>query len=393
MRNGKLKQLIKDLKVFYDIIIFDTVSILEAPEASILANASDLVLMMSSYGNTKIEEFTKAYEKIKDIQDVMVGMGLNKIPDRKLKKKLANVKIRWKHWTHKALGKMSVYWKKLKQLLKNFRKVGVVFAFVGSMLVAGAMLLRKCLVSCGNKLKLKSQDVKEYIKNYKAKREKIKLIESGSMIVEPEEKMPKVLEKEDVVQEEEVIEDLEVKPAFVSIEKQTKSKFDLIREQQEKNGAEKGILEKAKEENFHETKIEQTEIQKVHQELQEKQKMEREKREAEKRLQREQIKNFKDIDFQAEENITEEMIRRQVEMDDMIRMAEAERQEEKMNLKKQKLLRKNEKKKEREAKKELKAKMKEEKKASRERVKQIYIEEARIDAQLKEDNLYPRIRM
>ena len=156
----KIDELMKELKIFYDIIIFDTVSILEAPEASILANASDLVLMMSSYGNTKIEEFTKAYEKIKDIQDVMVGMGLNKIPDRKLKKKLANVKIRWKHWTHKALGKMSVYWKKLKQLLKNFRKVGVVVAFVGSMLVAGAMLLRKCLVSCGNKLKLKSQDVK-----------------------------------------------------------------------------------------------------------------------------------------------------------------------------------------------------------------------------------------
>lgn len=357
--------------MFYDIIIFDTVSILEAQEAAILAKESDLVLMMSSYGNTKIDEFTKAYEKVKDIDEVMVGMGLNKIPDRKLKKKLANVKVRWKHWNNKFLGKMTVYWKKLKQLLKNFRKIGVVFAFIGSVLLAVGTQLKKMAVKVGQKIKLKSQDMKEHIKNYKAKREKIKLIESGSIIIEPDEKMPKVLEKEEMIVEE-PIEELEVKPAFAYVEKQNKSKFDLIREQQEKK---------------------ETIQSKTREELQTEQKIEREKKEAEKKLQQEEIKNFKDIDFQSEETITEEMIRRQVEMDDMIRMAELERQEEKMNLKKQKLLRKNEKKKEREAKKEWKAKMKEEKKASRERVKQIYIEEARIDAQLKEDNLYPRIRM
>ncbi len=357
--------------MFYDIIIFDTVSILEAPEASILANESDLILMMSSYGNTKIEEFTKAYEKIKDIDEVMVGMGLNKIPDRKLKKRLANIKVRWKRWTNKFLGQMSVYWKKLKQLLKNFRKIGIVVAFVGSVLVAGGAQLKKIVVKIGQNIKLKSQNMKEQIKNYKAKREKIKLIESGSIIVEPEKKTPKVLEKEEMIAEE-PSEELEAKPAFVYVEKQNKSKFDLIREQQEKK------------------EVART---KTREELQAEQRIEREKKEAEKKLQEEEMKNFKDIDFQSEETITEEMIRRQVEMDDMIRMAELEKQEEKMNLKKQKLLKKMEKKKEREAKKEMKAKMKEEKKASRERVKQIYIEEARIDAQLKEDNLYPRIRM
>ncbi len=366
-----MKQLIKDLKVFYDIIIFDTVSILEAPEAAILAKESDLVLMMSSYGNTKMDEFAKAYEKIKDIDEVMVGMGLNKIPDRKLKKKLANVKVRWKHWSNKVLGKMGVYCKKLKQLLKNCRKVGIVFAFIGSMIVAGGVQLKKVAVKVGQNIKLKSQDMKEHIKNYKAKREKIKLIESGSMIVEPDEKIPNVLEKEEMIAEE-PIEELEVKPTIAYVEKQNKSKFDLIREQQEKK---EPVQTKTREE------------------LQTEQRLEREKKEAEKKLQQEEMKNFKDIDFQSEETITEEMIRRQVEMDDMIRMAELERQEEKMNLKKQKLLRKNEKKKEREARKEMKAKMKEEKKASRERVKQIYIEEARIDAQLKEDNLYPRIRI
>ena len=372
MKNGKLKQLIKDLKVFYDIIIFDTVSILEAPEAAILAKESDLVLMMSSYGNTKMDEFTKAYEKIKDIDGVMVGMGLNKIPDRKLKKKLANAKVRWKHWSNKFLGRMGIYWKKLKQLLKNFRKIGVVFAFIGSVLVAGGAQLKKIAAKVGQKIKLKSQNMKEQIKNYKAKREKIKLIESGSMIVEPEEKMPKVLEKEEIIVEQEPAEELEAKPAFAYVEKQNKSKFDLIREQQEKKEPVQS---------------------KTHEKLKKEQRIEREKKEAEKKLQQEDMKNFKEIDFQSEETITEEMIRRQVEMDDMIRMAELERQEEKMNLKKQKLLKKMEKKKEREAKKEMKAKMKEEKKASRERVKQIYIEEARIDAQLKEDNLYPRIRM
>ena len=96
LRTNKLQELIKDLKVFYDIIIFDSVSVLEAPEAEILSKTCDLTLLLSSYANTKTKEFLMAYEDIKNAGTSSIGVGLNKIPDRKLKKKVFVLKSRFK---------------------------------------------------------------------------------------------------------------------------------------------------------------------------------------------------------------------------------------------------------------------------------------------------------
>lgn len=96
LRTNKLQELIKDLKVFYDIIIFDSVSVLEAPEAEILSKMCDLTLLLSAYGKTKTDEFLMAYECIKNASASSIGVGLNKIPDRKLKKKIFLLKNRLK---------------------------------------------------------------------------------------------------------------------------------------------------------------------------------------------------------------------------------------------------------------------------------------------------------
>ena len=62
---------------------------------------------------------------------------------------------------------------------------------LGAILSKVFVTIKNVVISCVNKIKLKSQDIKEHIKNYKAKKEQIKLIESGSIIVEPENNVVK----------------------------------------------------------------------------------------------------------------------------------------------------------------------------------------------------------
>lgn len=401
LKGEKIKELIKDLKVFYDVIILDTVSILEAPEAKMLSSVCDLTLVMSAYGSTKMDEFKKAYEEIKDIDGSMIGMGLNKIPDKRMKRKFASFEVRFKQRFHKYSVKICASFKKWKNSLALGEKFSIVVEVILSFFEKVIAVLRNVVVSCRNHIKLKSQDMKEHWKNYKSKREATKLIDAGAEESKPE----KNIVREVFANEMAKLETPKEEPVVVSVPKQNKSKLDLMKEQQERGTlevtpTEKKIeeeAEKSQEVEIDDAKAKQEEMKRIHEELKEKQRIEREKKEELKRQQEEKEKTFKEmdyqIDFQAEEEITEEMIRRQVEMDDFVRMAENEQKEERLQAKRQRILKKNEKRKERLAKKELKVQMKEEKKAAKQREKQMYQEEARINGELQEDNLYPKIRM
>ena len=79
LKNGKMEELVKDLKVFYDIIIFDSVPILEAQEAEILTQFCDLTLILSAYKSTKTADFIQAYEKIKTREGSVIGLAINKV--------------------------------------------------------------------------------------------------------------------------------------------------------------------------------------------------------------------------------------------------------------------------------------------------------------------------
>ncbi len=471
LRISTVKELIKDLKVFYDIIIFDTVSVLEAPEAAVLSKVCDLTLLLSAYGKTKREEFAVAYQKIENTDGSSIGVGLNKIPDRKLKRKLVVVENVLKNGTKQVIKWIKVFLRQLKKV----SKIGIVLKnglklFFG-LLVLGLLKIKNAGYKVVQVIHSKAEQVRESIRAYQAKREKIKLIEAGSMVFEEEaenniikevfESKIAEIESEDDIQyrkkldelktnldekqknKEEMLQEEVVKPRVVQT-KQVKSKFDLIREQQEKIGQEGKFAEEEEgqleivalqKEEAQEVKVQKQnsidpeEIQRKHEELKEKQRMERERKEAEKKKRQEQIENYEEIDFHNQENLTEEMIRKQVEMDDLVRLAEKEKEEEQYRAQQIKIKERSQKRKERkekfediinyiknikevyngknEAKIEEKlkresekneyrvriAKEKEDKRTFRELERQKIKEELRINEELQEDNLYPRPRM
>lgn len=365
LKTNKINELMKDLKVFYDIIIFDGVSVLETQESTILSKICDLTLLLSAYGDTKKENLEEAYYQISNYDETVIGVGFNKIPDRKLRRKITVLKSAFQQHLHTFQNKCRAIFRKMKKLKKIGNKILSALKVGGGLIILGILKLRSFSIRSINRIKLKSQTVKEYIEKYKQRKEKIKLIESGSMIFEEEEEnniIKDVFESEiakleaadetqykkkldelkiniDEKSKNEEVQEEPIKTTPVMSRRQGKSKFDLIREQQEK---EIKSVEKISEEQeikreepivkVEESRIEQQEIE----ELKERQKMERERKEEQKRKRQEEIANYQEIDFAQQEQITEEMIRRQVEMDDMIRMSEMEEEEERLKEKSEK---------------------------------------------------------
>lgn len=476
LKTNKINELIKDLKVFYDVIIFDGVSILESQETTILAKICDLTLLLSSYGNTKKEDLKHSYEQISNSEQSVIGVALNKIPDRKLKKKLIVLKNTFQQYLYQFEKKINILFKKIKKITKVWNRFVNFLKVVLGIMILVFLKIKGFMIRSMNEIKDKSQSVKDYIEKYKQKKEKIKLIEAGSMILEEEENniIKDVFENEiaklesaDEAQYKKKLDELKVnidekskneevqqelmKTKPIVSKRQEKSKFDLIREQQEKEvktveeiGQQQKIKIDESEKQEENITMEQQEIE----ELKERQRIEREKKEEEKRKREEKIESYEEIDLGQQEQITEEMIRRQVEMDDMIRMSEMEEEEEKLKEKTEKRkkrrqiwiqfkeermeqfqnvidsikamqeqykmknsqknvileeerIRKNEAKIEERIKKENlrienKARIaheKQEKREYREMEKQKHREELRIREELQEDNLYPKPRM
>ena len=129
LKSDKVKELIKDLKVFYDIVIFDTVPVLEASEAVKMSEVSDLTLILSSYGNTRKEELTITYKESSNGEGSVIGIGINKIPEEKFKKNI----IALKNNTQKRINK---FFKKVIGILSKVKKVSVIFEKIFAILTA-----------------------------------------------------------------------------------------------------------------------------------------------------------------------------------------------------------------------------------------------------------------
>ncbi len=469
MKLEKVRQLIKDLKVFYDVVIFDTVSLLEAPETGELAKVCDLNLMLSSYGITKKEDLRKAYEIINTQSRACIGVGFNKVPDTRLKKQMVTFKMDAKKRWNKILKTGKMIFRNLGKALKLFGKIVSALKTVWLLIVAGLIVIKRgilkgmYLVKKGvfklvHQLRSKSQDVKEYIQKYKTKKESVKLIESGNVpnleennIIRDvfENEMAKLegdeveyRKKLDVLKSNIEIRNVEtpiVRPVIQKVETQEKSKFDLIREQQKKEVSEKQekpVEVQVKEEK--EVEIKEKIIEFEAPEV----KIQLEKIEPKQEVKEEKVKvsveSYEEIDLSKQEHITEEMIRKQVEIDEMLRLAEKEEEEEAQRVRHMKIEKKMKKRKERKEqimrfwdsiknkkaepingnseeerilKKEAKIqqkiqrenqrlehkaqirKTKEERKAYREFEKQRHKQELRIQEELQEDNLYPKPRI
>lgn len=451
LQTDKINELIKELKIFYDIIIFDTVSILEAPEAEQLSKKCDLTLILSAYGKTKKEELLLAYSQINENNGSSIGVGLNQIPDTKLKKEMLLLKTNAKRKLKEISKKSRTFFRESKKFLKKLSVVKDILKKVGKMLFVGLIAIQKGLIHLMHQLRSRIQEIKDRIYEYKKKKEDIKLIESGSVpkdensnvVREVFQKEIEKLESDEAEYRKKLdslksnletknIEIPKVRPVVVKVEPQEKSKFDLIREKQQKEAENNERLEEVKKEEQV-----QPEVIKIEETKEETPKFQSEevKKLEERRIRQEKIDAYEEIDLSKQEHITEEMIRKQVEMDDMIRLAEQEEEEEALKLQRMKKDEKMKKRQERKEKikswfqsikgnseisnseeleqerirkmenkieekikretekSENRARMekeKEEKKASRELEKQKQKEELRIREELQEDNLYPK---
>lgn len=455
LATGKIDELMKELKIFYDIIIFDTVSVLEAPEAEQLAKKCDLTLMVSAYGKTKQEDLLLAYTQINQNSTTSIGVGLNQIPDTKLKKEWFVLKNNFKRKVKEFFKRAKVFFRKSKKFLNRFSVVAEILKKIGMGMVVGFVIIQKGLIHFMHQLRSKMQELREKVQTYKKKKEAIKLIESGGTLAEEKnnvvrevfEKEIAKLERDEVEYRKKLdslksnletknVEMLKVRPVVTKTEPQEKSKFDLIREKQQKEAEEKAEIKEDSEDIKEEEPV-QPEVIKIEENKEEtpKRQSQEARKAEEKRIRQEKIDAYEEIDLSQEERITEEMIRRQVEMDDMIRLAEQEEAEEALKLqrmkKDEKLKRKQERKEKfqnwfqslknnttnpnleeleeqrirkmenkieekirRETEKsENRARLekeREEKKVSREMEKQRQKEELRIQEELQEDNLYPK---
>lgn len=79
LKSPKIEELIKDLNVFYDIIIIDGTSILTTTDALILSKIVNQIILVTEYDTTKKIDLEKAKQDIQNVSGKILGVVLNKV--------------------------------------------------------------------------------------------------------------------------------------------------------------------------------------------------------------------------------------------------------------------------------------------------------------------------
>lgn len=112
LSSDRLDQLIKDLSVFYDVVIIDGTSILNSMDSLILARKANSTIIVSDYKKTKIDDLIKSKRDIQNIGGRVIGIVVNKVKTMKSKKEIKQdfVKIKLK------------FEKKIKKIVKKIKE-------------------------------------------------------------------------------------------------------------------------------------------------------------------------------------------------------------------------------------------------------------------------------
>ena len=119
LSNTKIEQLIKDLSVFFDIMIFDGTSVLDKTDSLILSRFVSATLLVSSRRKTKKEDLWKAKKDIQNVGGTILGVVLNRSKLKEVKKD-----SRVKNFIQYIKDKMKViFTKKEIKLLPEGKKI------------------------------------------------------------------------------------------------------------------------------------------------------------------------------------------------------------------------------------------------------------------------------
>ena len=84
----KLEELIKDLSVFYDVVVIDGTSVLESIDSLIIARIATSTILVSNYKKTKKEELQKSKRDIQNTGGRTIGIIINKVKEKKTKEQI-----------------------------------------------------------------------------------------------------------------------------------------------------------------------------------------------------------------------------------------------------------------------------------------------------------------
>lgn len=92
LASERLEQLVKDLSVFYDVVIIDGTQVLNSMDALILARVATSTVLVSDYKKTKKEQILKAKRDIQNVGGKPIGIIINRAKVKR--EKLSNEEIR-----------------------------------------------------------------------------------------------------------------------------------------------------------------------------------------------------------------------------------------------------------------------------------------------------------
>lgn len=218
LTSNKLVDMIKDLSVFYDVIVIDGTPILTTTDSLILARIVSSTLVVANYKNTKTDELIRAKKDLQNVGGRIIGVVLNNVKTKKtikidIKNNIDKIRLKIKDSVEKI--KKCIQEKSYEQKLLNEQNVVVVKDDKESDKVDEESYIEKIDDTIDDKLEEiedKMEDtiesiqgkVKSLIGKIKSKFEKDNLEEKAIEVVEEnivEEKQEDKQEVEDIVSE------------------------------------------------------------------------------------------------------------------------------------------------------------------------------------------------
>lgn len=350
LTSEKLPELIKDLSVFYDFIILDAPAVLPTSDSLILTKMADSTILVSLCNKTKKEEINKATRVLQNVGGRVIGVVLNKVNrgQKGSKKEVSNTCFKNKNLTklittikYKINSKIQEYKKRNNQLLLD-TKISELENLESKNIEKEQSECNEQQLTLENILEEKKEEKVEIKKETedKSKKENNKIENNQT-------------EKEENIKEEKIEENNE-KEENESLNESKFEKFSKVFKNnlEKAKSATKKLIEKAKN-NF---KSQKEKIADIRKEKTEKQVIEKQRKQEELQIKAEIKKqeNEEKEKLQLEEKLKKEALKSEIKNKKIIE--------------------------------------KEEKKKFKEQEKLKQKEEARIQEELLEDNLYPKTK-
>ena len=85
LSSSRFNSIIEDLKQYFDYIILDSAPVNGLPDALILSNVADRVVIVSKYGDTSIDALADTKKALENVSANIAGVIVNRIPRSKSK--------------------------------------------------------------------------------------------------------------------------------------------------------------------------------------------------------------------------------------------------------------------------------------------------------------------